>query len=273
MNLIESIDQIRELVASIRAKRLGFITNFFLDEEKHQLWIEKGVFFYAQISDSLFFIKKNNGFCNAFYSSTTAVQLAEDLKELNRNYPDDNFVFDIIGRDIQCQPVVEAFQQAGYAEFCSLKRMSRITPEESYNFDEAVSYAAGGDVKAISALLHSNFNEEAEQIPYDEELNKYAANKQILVCKMEGQIAGFLIYEKNASTLYLRYWFTNSDFRDKKVGSKLLRAFFKIGEETKRQQLWVIQSNENAIVRYEHYGFKEENMYDIILSNKHLRGV
>ena len=72
----------------------------------------------------------------------------------------------------------------------------------------------------------------------------------------------------NNTTNYLRYWFTHPNYRDKKIGSKLLRHFFKIGEDTKRQIFWVIQSNENAIKRYRHYGFKEENMFDYVLMLK-----
>lgn len=267
MTKLESIDQIRELIAAVRAKRLGLITDFFLDEEKHQLWIDKCVLFYVQVNDSLFFIKKNISFCNGFYTSISATQLSYDLKQLYDYYPEEKFVFDIIGKDIQCQSIVEKFKEAGYVEICSLIRMSRITPEDAYCFDEAISYATEDDIFQISSLLHSNFNEKAEQIPYDEELRKLILKNQILVCKIDNSMLGFLIFEINASILYLRYWFTNPDFRDKKVGSKLLRAFFKIGEVTKRQQLWVVQSNRNAIARYEHYGFMTENMFDYIMVN------
>ena len=76
---------------------------------------------------------------------------------------------------------------------------------------------------------------------------------------------GHLIFELSASTLYLRYWFTHPDYRDKKVGSRLLRRFFEEGKDTKRQLFWVIRTNENAIKRYKHYGFTEENMYDFVM--------
>ena len=75
--------------------------------------------------------------------------------------------------------------------------------------------------------------------------------------------------EMNATTLYLRYWFTHPDFRDRKVGSRLLRRFFEEGKDTKRQLFWVIRSNKNAIKRYRHYGFKEENMLDFVLRNNY----
>ncbi|MBA4320402.1 MAG: N-acetyltransferase, partial [Flavobacterium sp.] len=43
------------------------------------------------------------------------------------------------------------------------------------------------------------------------------------------------------------------------------------GRNTKRQLFWVIKSNENAIKRYLHYGFKEEKMYNFVMINKNIR--
>jgi hypothetical protein len=48
----------------------------------------------------------------------------------------------------------------------------------------------------------------------------------------------------------------------------LLNEFFSNSVGTKRQLFWVIQTNENAIKRYIHYGFNSENLYDYILTNK-----
>ena len=93
-------------------------------------------------------------------------------------------------------------------------------------------------------------------------------NVLIFIPKIENKIAGFLIYELTTTTLYLRYWFTHPDYRDRKVGSRLLRRFFEEGKDTKRQLFWVIRTNENAIVRYRHYGFVEENMFDYVMQYK-----
>ena len=113
--------------------------------------------------------------------------------------------------------------------------------------------------------MYAFFDEQTEQIPYYEELLNYVSQGHVLVCEEDGMMAGFLIYELNTTTLYLRYWFTHPDFRDKKVGSRLLRRFFDEGKDTKRQLFWVIRTNENAIMRYRHYGFTEENMYDYVM--------
>lgn len=99
-------------------------------------------------------------------------------------------------------------------------------------------------------------------------LNEYAKNNRILVYKEDVEIIGFVVFESNRSTHYLRYWFVHPEHRDKKIGSILLNTFFNEGQNTRRQLFWVITDNENAIKRYRHYGYTEENLYDIVMSNK-----
>lgn len=267
MNQLHSIEEIRMRIADVRNKRKGFITNFYLDEFKHSIWIQKGDFHYDVIGDTLFFVRKSDLFCNLFYSSTSVDALYDDLKHFKLKYPELVTMIDIVGRDSQCEQLLASLQQLDYTEATSLVRMTRFTEPMKYLEDSSVSKASPSEVIEIYDLLHQFFDETTEQIPYLEELEEYAEQGHILVCHQEGRIAGFLIYEMNATTLYLRYWFTHPDFRDGKVGSRLLRRFFEEGKDTKRQLFWVIRSNENAIKRYRHYGFKEENMFDFVMRN------
>ena len=131
--------------------------------------------------------------------------------------------------------------------------------------DASVRFATGRDLPRIKGLLHQFFDERTEQLPYDEELAAFMAHHWILVCEEDGNLAGFLIFELSSATLYLRYWFTLPDFRGRKVGSRLLRRFFEEGKETRRQLLWVMRTNGDAIEKYRHYGFAEEDMFDHVM--------
>lgn len=271
MEQVKSIEQLQKLSAEIRSLRRGYITNFFLDSEKHGLWIAKNDCYVEHKNNTLFVIKQSPKFWNVFYCSTTLDEFSHDLSIFFAEYPTKTMIFDIVGRDIQCQPVVELFRNKGCKEATSLVRMTKITTPMEYVADSTIRKATEQDVPVVNQLLHTYFDEQTEQIPYDEELLNYAQQSRILVCEEECKMAGFLIYEINATTLYLRYWFTHPDYRDKKVGSRLLRRFFEEGKDTKRQLFWVIRSNENAIKRYKHYGFVEENMLDFVMervSNK-----
>ena len=268
MQKVQSIEQLQQLSAEIRSLRCGFITNFFLDPVKHGLWIDKGDCHTERIGSTLFIIKQSPTFWNVFYCSTTLDDFSHDLSDFMAEHADVTMMFDIVGRDVQCQPMVELFRSKGCKEATSLVRMTRMTTQMEYTADNGIHQATVENISEVSQLLHTYFDEQTEQIPYDEELLDYARQGHVLVCEEEGKMVGFLIYELNATTLYLRYWFTHPDYRDRKVGSRLLRRFFEEGKDTKRQLFWVIRTNENAIVRYRHYGFAEENMYDYVMQYK-----
>lgn len=266
MKLISSIEQLRELQTSIRQKKLGYLTNFYIDEFKHNTWISEGDLFYELYGSVVFFIKRSQTFWNVFYSCTAIDSLCESLCHLKKQNPNVEFILDIVGRDIQCNQIVPKLLNIGCKETISLVRMSKITEKINYLEDSNINCPNKNEVKKVYEYLYEYFDKKTEQLPYLKELQSYANEGHIFIYKKEGYIAGFLIYEMNATTSYLRYWFTHPNYRDKKIGSKLLRHFFKIGENTKRQIFWVIQNNENAIKRYRHYGFKEENMFDYVLT-------
>lgn len=264
---IESIDQIQKLMIEVRARQKGFFTNFYLNEFKHQIWIQRGVFFYEWESSSLFLIKKSDEFWNVFFYSTNIEDFSEDLRTFKTKYCEGKMIFDIVGRYAQCTPILRVLKEQGFSEATSLVRMARITTKIDYIDDCRIGKIAIEELPAVNNLLHQYFDEKTEQLPFIEELKVFVEQGTILAFHLEGKLAGFLIYEMNATTLYLRYWFTHPDFRDKKVGSRMLRLFFEEGRDTKRQLFWVIQNNENAIKRYKHYGFKEEDMFDYVYAN------
>lgn len=271
MDKITSIEQLKELILSIRNLHRGFVTNFYLDEEKHAAWIRTGEFQYDKWDDTVFLLfdhySPDNAkyFTNMFYISTSEDAMLKRLKEYPEKYIYDLYVLDIVGRDTMCLPLVEKLKaMRGYND-ATLVRMTRVGAVSDQLSAISCQYAEKKDVGKIYKLLHTHFDEQLEQLPLEEELEKMVEQKHILFSKREGKVAGMLLFDLNASTLYLRYWLVLPEYRNQGVGSELLRQFLCEGRETKRQILWVKQDNENAIVRYEHYGFKKENMYDFII--------
>lgn len=269
MDKVISIEKTLELIKEIKNLHKGFITNFYLDEFKHNIWIQKGYFYYEKVNDTCFFIKKDKGFWNVFYCSTDKNDLENSLKLFELTNGDTIIMIDIVGNSEQCKDINNIFFRNGFYEYRSLVRMSKMTQNDCTEIaNDRIDFANQFDVKYILALLNKYFDSRCEQIPYLEELEEYAKNKRILVYKENNEILGFLIFEMNKTTLYLRYWFVHPEHRDKKIGSLLLNRFFYEGKDTHRQLFWVITDNENAIKRYVHFGFKNENMYDYVLTNK-----
>ena len=45
----------------------------------------------------------------------------------------------------------------------------------------------------------------------------------------------------------------------------LIRAMFRACSATRQTLLWVVESNDNAIAKYEHYGFRRDGLVDHIM--------
>lgn len=269
MEILQNIEQIQVLIAELRNLRKGYITNFYIDNFKHQIWIGNGDFKFEQIGETLFLFRFSDNFCNLFYCTTTIEELEFAFIQLEKKYPELVKMVDIVGAEIQCMPIKKMLEKIGYYTYRQLVRMSKLTPSENTEIiNQNVYFATLKDSKIIRQLLLQNFDARCEQIPYQEELDEYVKNKHILVYKESGVILGFVIFESNRTTNYLRYWFVHPNHRDKKIGSVLLNSFFYEGRQTRRQLFWVITDNENAIKRYRHYGFIEENLFDFVMSNK-----
>ena len=264
MDKIDSLDKINGFVSDIRSLRKGYLSNFFLDRKKHSIWIEKGELFYVSFPDGYFLLHLTDSVNNLFFLTTTLQQLVGGLKAV-LPILSEQLVVDIVG-DGKIASLKDVFVEQGFSVYEQLYRMSRLGALE-YKVSDVpnVCLAEGADACVVQDMLHTNFDPLSEQLPCYEEILDFISRKGVLVYKEKGKVYGFIIFELNGQTLYLRYWFVLPEYRDLKIGSRLFNEFMRAGHATKRQLFWVIASNENAIKRYRHYGFEVERLYDYVL--------
>lgn len=269
MERVESIEQIRQLIAEVRAKRKGFLTNFYLDEFKHSIWIGKGSLLFEWIADTCFLYRKNANYWNVFYLTSSLDDLNHSLFEVNHKYKEHSMIFDVVGRQEQCNEMLPVFTQNGFFVESSLVRFIRInTPVELDREIASVERASLEQTHLVHRLLNEYMDERVEQIPDIEEYEHWGKLGHILVYIVDGEIAGFFDYEKNMTTTQTRHWLVHPDFRGRHVGAALFRRFLYEANDTKRILSWVIRTNDISIRNHYHYGFKMENMYDYIMTNK-----
>jgi GNAT superfamily N-acetyltransferase len=266
MEIITDYKWIVNVLIFIRAKKEGFITNFFIEEERCNLLIKKSLLYGYIYEKCGFILYKDYDFYHVYFLTTNTEQLNHSLKQFNQNYAEDKFVVDIVGKLSEVEQLSTIFEKEGFKKYILLYRMSRIKNiDEPQKLDSQVEYATLNYLEQIHCLLLSYFDKHSEQIPLIEEIEQWIGSNMVLIIRENDKIIGFVIYEINGITSYLKYWFTHPDYRNKKVGSVLLRRFFHECRHTKRQLFWVISSNENAIARYQHYGFQAEQLSDIIM--------
>lgn len=266
MNYIGSISEIQTLMANIRNLRKEFYTNFFPYDFRVELWISKHTLFYTDSSDTVLFYNVNDGFVNLFYCSVSLEALDNSLKSLDKN---DIYVTELVANNV-VSPVQDIFFKNGFIKRSSLIRMTRINESGAINYDKdnKIRNARISDLANIQDLISYNFDKFSEQLPDYEQIINYINQGDIFVRYDDDKIAGFLIYALTGSTIQLKFWLVCEEYRDKKIGSALIHEFFNRGKHTHRQTLWVIDSNENAIKRYEHYGFNKEDLFDTVLIKK-----
>jgi GNAT superfamily N-acetyltransferase len=247
---------------TIKSYKEGFLTNFYISEVRCNLLIKNRLLYTIKYNKCIFIFYHDHDFYHLYFITTNEKYLKESLESLMQKGSKEVFVTDIIGHKNTIRKLVEVFQQAGFKKYILLYRMSRATDCYTQMPDSRVRYATPDYSGQIHSLLEQYFDKYSEQIPLQTELAQWIVNNNVLIVTEEKKIIGFVIFERIGVTAYLRYWFTHPDYRDKKIGSVLLKRFFYECRASKRQLFWVISANENAIIRYKHYGFAAEQLFD-----------
>jgi len=268
MKLIESPLFVLEQTDAMKFAHRKLLTNYYFNKENTEYWVGKGLFYYEKIGDTLFFYKKEYDFYHLFYISPSSEDLGKGLTQLSSR--SDIIVADVLTKQKEISPILNAFLANKFFQYRSLVRMSRVKGVDIQNavFHEHVRFASKGDEERIHNILDNNFDRYAEQIPNIDELGREIEIKNIIMVERDGVIAGLLHLNLSGLTSHLRRWFVNPDYRDQHVGSMLMRSYFSLSYQASRFILWVIIANDNAIKRYMHYGYIEDDLTDIILANK-----
>jgi GNAT superfamily N-acetyltransferase len=269
MHTVKNFLAVQNSITYIKAYKKKSVTNFFHDELTVSKWIEKGIFFSIEIMEVLFLVKKKDGFDSLFFIASSINELQVSLPLLVNRFPNSIFVTDLIVKEENSE-IISVFNQHYFNEYTSLIRMSRMVSNPSLNFELKINLkeARINQIDEINSLFVKYFDPMAEQLPNKIDLITWVESGSLLVYEIDSKICGFIIYDLNGVSLYLRYWFVHPDYREQKIGSSLFNYFLYKGKNTKRQLFWVIKTNENAIKRYRHYGFVEEKMYNFVMINR-----
>lgn len=271
MDKVTCFQEILTAIKIVKESKKGYITNFYPEVDKINGWIENGQFLKKTIGDTVFFLKEGPEFLRLFYCSPSIDDLDKSLSLLKSLMDTNHLVADIIGKEPDIQLTLNILKKNGFFEYTILKRMNRISDkDELTDSNSSLKYADTTYSNSIYDLLHLYFDPIAEQLPTLDEINAWIKLNHLILVEEKKEILGLVIFDIIGVTSYLRYWFVHPEHRNKKIGSLLLNEYFKNSADTKRQIFWVIQSNENAITRYLHYGYQPENLFDIIMTNKNI---
>ncbi|WET00151.1 GNAT family N-acetyltransferase [Chryseobacterium arthrosphaerae] len=265
-----SFDLIKQEQIRLRSKTLR--TNFFLSEEKFD-FLANGKRTVAYSSDNgFYFLIEQDDFYKLFFITNDIGDLKNHLESINQEFRNMIIVSEIVGNHDYLKGIFSEFTDTGFYEYTKLVRMNKMrTDITHFKLPENIYQLKEDRLAELQNIYHKYFNKFAEQIPTQAELQKMIRQEDVYYYSDDSEIQGFIIFEKAGITSHLRYWFVSPDHRSKKIGSKLMEVFFTKFEDVKREIFWVIDTNENAIKRYKHFGFVEEKMYNVVLLNKKLK--
>lgn len=262
MKLVASFEEVRDSISGIRNQRKGFLTNFFPEEQKVQSWITRQALSVVQDEYTSIFVKQDEGFANIFFCATTTTALCTSLSRLDVGQP---CVLEVLSDKRTAPTLLPSLSETGFCKYKCLVRMSKVNDGNHIEHEDRTENVLPTDVPTVHRLLQEHFDKYAEQLPTTEELENLVASNHIIIERRGENVAGFVIYDLSPSTLHLRYWLVCPRYRGQGVGSHLFKEFCHRGESSRRHILWVMEDNDNARKRYEHYGYQTEEVKDYIL--------
>ena len=242
-------------------------TNFFMQETQfNKLFLENKLELF-KTENACFLLCDEIEFKRMYFIISAACDLESFMGYLKTIHHSEISV-EVAGNAKYLYEIKDIFLQNGFYEYSSMIRMSKIRKKiEAVSFENI--YLLSSDKKdEIIRIYHRYFDKFVERIPNGDEIDAFIKNQNAYYFSDNNAIQGFIVFENYGITSHLRYWFVHPDYREKKIGSKLIRLFFNTGVNVKRELFWVIDSNHNAIIRYKHFGFIEEDMHNLILINR-----
>ncbi|MCX6924696.1 MAG: GNAT family N-acetyltransferase [Verrucomicrobia bacterium] len=248
MQPIRSNSEVGEAVSLAKADGSGYCSNFFPTPRNLQRWITHGEIFCDQRDGAALFLRKDRDVWHLYFCAASPTSL---------------------------QQALTAFPEAaGFRLYNRLFRMALIvspTTPPAAAPDPRVVLAGQTDAQSILDLLLRSFDRRVEQIPMLYEIEAAVESSQIWVARSEGALTGLLFFETQGLTSTLRYWLIAPEFRAQRFGSGLMRRYFAEHPAVRRFLLWVIANNNDAIAKYEHYGFAPDGLVDQVLANEMIR--
>jgi len=266
MQPIRDEETLREAIARVKARAATFQTNYYATPEQTRHWIAEGRLFAVEQADAVLILRRDGEFDRVYHAAPDPRTLATALQSLNGGRA---LVSDIIGRPAELPEVTAAYEQAGFKRYQELIRMALWARFPACGGGLArpgpsVRVAQDPELPAAHAFLRRMLDPYADQPPTVENLRRAA----VLVSGPAATPDGVLVFETIGLSSTLRYWYVEPGVRNRGTGGRLMRRMLYECRDSRRILLWVRSDNNDAIGKYEHYGFRTDGLADHILMRR-----
>ena len=269
MSPVRTLAEVFDAIQQAKTGAPDFRTNFFPVQSKLQSWIDQGGLTSHRRNGATFFFKKDRDFRHFYFCAADLPALRREIPLLDE-FKTEPMVTDVVGHGPALEELLAALRSSGFRNYTKLQRMMRpATQNEASPTSHTVEVIEAGpsDSRAVLNLIESAFDRYGEQLPSPDEIQSAIDARQILMVKRDGAIAGLLFFETQGVSSAVRFWVVAEKFRALRVGSALMLHYLNLHPAVRRFTLWVNTANNNAIRKYEHYGYKPDGLVDHILAN------
>jgi hypothetical protein len=273
MTPVTSVARVFETIQTAKAGAGAFCTNFYPTQAKLQVWIDHGELFGEFRDHSIFFTRKDRDFWHLYFCASDVASLQREVNVLP-SLKTERVAVDLVGNEAIVGNLVNVLASAGFRMYARLVRLARTSqlehPRPSLGSTEVI-WAQKTDHQAIMNLLETSFDRYADQLPLPYEIEAAIEAQQIFAVRCEGALAALLFFETQGLTSTVRYWVVAERFQSHRFGSALIRHYFTAQSAVRRFILWVRADNENAVMKYGHYGYHPDGLVDQVLVNEMIR--
>lgn len=258
-------DELRRAFESVRASATELITNYYAGAEQERSWASTGALSQSRTPRCLLLFRRDRHFEHLYHVAASRADLAEALASFDP-IPGLPIVTDLVGRPEDVASIAEIYRQNGFEGYVNLVRMMRPgKPLPDAGSEASADYAQVTDIPAIVAFLNRQLDPFRDQIPEANEIESAIDRRTILIDRCGGTPGGLLFFEDTGRTSTIRYWYVDGACYGHGIGGRLMRTYLRGHSSTARFLLWVVGGNSDAIAKYEHYGFRRENLFDQIM--------
>jgi len=270
---VSTVAEVFDAIQGAKGGASAFCTNFFPAQGKLQAWIDHGELLGERRHQATFFLRQDRDFWHLYFCASSVAVLRQEITALAA-VKTERVAVDLVGTEAGLGELLAVLEAAGFRRYARLVRLARpgqgFPPQASV--DGAEVYCADeSDGQAILNLLEASFDRYADQLPTLYEIEAAIAARQVLTVKSEGTLAALLFFETQGLTSTVRYWVVDPRFRSHRFGSAVMRHYLVTQNAVRRFILWVMADNENAVLKYRHYGYVPDGLTDWVIANKMTR--